>query len=96
MTSAVVVWPPGVEPLPPKRYSGKGRPPGMPRRTAAIQPLSAKALALSLPEQAFHTINWRDGTNEAHSGRFAALRVRHAGGNAGKAKLRPLEWLLIE
>lgn len=96
VTSAVVVWPPGVEPLPPKRYSGKGRPPVMPRRTAAIQPMSVKALALSLPEQAFHTISWREGTNEPLSGRFAALRVRHAGGNAGKARLRPLQWLLIE
>jgi hypothetical protein len=27
---------------------------------------------------------------------FAALRVRHAGGNAGKARLRRLQWLLIE
>jgi SRSO17 transposase len=96
VTSAVVVWPPGVEPLPPKPYSGTGRPPVMPRRTARRQPMSVKALALSLPAQAFHTISWREGTNETLSGRFAALRVRHAGGNAGKARLRPLEWLLIE
>jgi len=27
VTAAVVVWPPGIEPLPPKRYSGNGRPP---------------------------------------------------------------------
>lgn len=96
VTSAVVVWPPGVEPLPPKPYSGMGRPPVMPRRTVRRQPMSVKALALSLPAQAFHTISWREGTNETLSGRFAALRVRHAGGNAGKARLRPLEWLLIE
>jgi SRSO17 transposase len=96
VTSTVVVWPPGVEPLPPKPYSGTGRPPVMPRRTAGRQPLSVKALALSLPAQAFHTISWREGTNEPLSGRFAALRVRHAGGNAGKARLRPLQWLLIE
>ena len=96
VTSAVVVWPPGVEPLPPKRYSGKGRPPVVPRRTARLQPLSVKALALSLPEHEFQTITWREGTNEPLSGRFAALRVRHAGGNAGKARLRPLQWLLIE
>jgi SRSO17 transposase len=96
VTSAVVVWPPGVEPLPPKRYSGNGRPPVMPRRTARLQPMSVKALALSLPEQEFQTITWREGTNEPLSGRFAALRVRHAGGNAGKARLRPLQWLLIE
>jgi len=96
VTSAVVVWPPGVEPLPPKPYSGMGRPPVMPRRTARLQPMSVKALALSLPPQSFHTISWREGTNEPLSGRFAALRVRHAGGNAGKARLRPLQWLLIE
>ena len=96
VTSAVVVWPPGVEPLPPKPYSGTGRPPVTPRRTARLQPMSVKALALSLPPQSFHTISWREGTNEPLSGRFAALRVRHAGGNAGKARLRPLQWLLIE
>jgi SRSO17 transposase len=96
VTSAVVVWPPGVEPLPPKRYSGMGRPPVAPRRTAWLQPMSVKALALSLPVHAFHTIGWREGTNESLSGRFAALRVRHAVGNAGRARLRPLQWLLIE
>jgi SRSO17 transposase len=96
VTSAVAVWPPEVEPLPPKPYSGRRRPPVMPRRTARRQPMSVKALALSLPEQAFHTINWREGTNEPLSGRFAALRVRHAGGNAGKARLRPQQWLLID
>jgi len=96
VTSAVVVWPPGIEPLPPKPYSGLGRPPVMPRRTGRLQPMSAKALALSLPAQAFQTISWREGTNAPLSGRFAAVRVRHAGGNAGKARLRPLQWLLIE
>jgi SRSO17 transposase len=96
VTSAVSVWPPGVEPLPPKPYSGTGRPPVMPRRTAKRQPMSVKALALSLPAQAFQTISWREGTNEPLVGRFAALRVRHAGGNAGRARLRPQEWLLIE
>jgi SRSO17 transposase len=96
VTSAVSVWPPGVEPLPPKPYSGTGRPPVMPRRTAKRQPISVKALALSLPAQAFQTISWREGTNEPLVGRFAALRVRHAGGNAGRARLRPLEWPLIE
>lgn len=96
VTSAVVVWPPGVEPLPPEPYSGKGRPPVVPRRTSQLQPMSVKALALSLPTQAFRTISWREGTNEPLSGRFAAVRVRHAGGNAGKARLRLQEWLLIE
>lgn len=96
VSSALVVWPPGVEPLPPQTYSGKGRPPVMPRRTAQLQPISVKALALSLPAQAFQTISWREGSNAPLTGRFAAVRVRHAGGNAGKARLRPQEWLLIE
>ena len=30
------------------------------------------------------------------SGRFAAVQVRHAGDNAGKARLRPEQWLLVE
>ena len=96
VTSAVVVWPPGVTPLPPEPYSGMGRPPVMPRRTPALQPVSVKALAQSLPSRAFQNISWREGTNETLSGRFAAVRVRHAGGNAGKARLRPEQWLLIE
>ncbi len=96
ITSAVVVWPPGVEPLPPKRYGGTGRPSVVPQRTAALQPMSVKALALSLPSEAFETVTWREGTNAPLSGRFAAVRVRHAGGNVGKARLRPEQWLLIE
>jgi SRSO17 transposase len=96
ITSAVVVWPPGIEPLPAKAYSGKGRPPVVPRRTAQRQPMNVKALARATPSTVFQTISWREGTNEALSSRFAALRVRRAGGNSGKARLRPLEWLLIE
>lgn len=96
ITSAIVVWPPGVEPLPPKPYSGMGRPPVVPQRTAELQPLSVKALAMSLPSRAFQTLTWREGTNTALSGRFAAVRVRHAGGNVGKARLRPQQWLLVE
>ena len=68
----------------------------MPRRTAQRRPLSVKALALSLPDDAFQVVDWREGTNDTLSGCFAALRVRHAGGNAGRARLRPEEWLLIE
>ncbi|HWR87592.1 MAG TPA: IS701 family transposase [Acidiferrobacterales bacterium] len=96
ITSSVVVWPPGIEPLPPKRYGGRGRPPLMPRRTPRRQPISVKALAQQLPASALQTISWREGTNETLSSRFAAVRVRHAGGNAGRARLHPEQWLLIE
>jgi SRSO17 transposase len=96
ITSAVVVWPPGVEPLAPKRYSGMGRPPSMPCRTRSRQPLSVKDLAHGLMASTFQTISWREGSNETLSGRFAAIRVRHAGGNIGQARLHPEQWLLIE
>lgn len=96
VTQAVVVWPPGVTPLPPKRYKGMGRTPSMPRRTATRQPVSVKELALDLPETAWQNISWREGTNAQLTGRFAAVRVRCAGGNAGRARLLPEQWLLIE
>ena len=96
ITSALVVWPPGLQPLPPKPYSGMGRPPVMPRRTAKRQPVNVKTLALGLPNSAFQNISWREGSNERLTGRFAALRVRCAGGNVGKARLLPEQWLLIE
>jgi len=96
ITSAVSVWPPDVEPLPPKAYRGRGRPAVQPRRTAKRQPLSVKALAQALPESAYQTVRWREGTNQMLSCRFAAVRVRHAGGNVGRARLWPQQWLLIE
>jgi len=96
IVSSLSVWPPGVDPLPPKPYPGRGRPPLVPRRSARRQPLSVKALAHSLPPDAFQRLSWREGTNEQLSGRFAAVRVRHAGGNRGRARLWPSQWLLIE
>lgn len=63
VTAAVVVWPPGVQPLPPKPSCGVGRPPVVPQRTATLQPLSVKALAMSLPSQAFQSLTWRESPN---------------------------------
>ena len=94
--SSVSVWPAQLEPLPPKPYGGRGRPPQVPRRTPRRQPLSVKALAQSLSSSAFQSISWREGTNETLTGRFAVARVRHAGGNLGRARLWPQQWLLIE
>lgn len=96
IVSSVSVWPPGVDPLPPKPYPGRGRPPLAPRRGPRCQPLSVKALAQSLPPAAWQRVSWREGSNQPLSGRFAAVRVRHAGGNSGRARLRPSQWLLIE
>lgn len=51
---------------------------------------------LDLPSSAFHNISWPEGSNGRLTGRFAALRVRCAGGNVGKARLLPEQWLLIQ
>ncbi|MGQ0618866.1 MAG: IS701 family transposase [Panacagrimonas sp.] len=96
ITSAISVWPPDVEPLPPLAYSGRGRVPVQPRRTPQRQPLTVKALAQALPARSFRTVRWREGSNQTLSSRFAAVRVRHGGGNVGRARLWPPQWLLIE
>lgn len=96
ITGAVSLWPQGRAPLPPKRWSGNGRPPKLLRRNAAHKPLQAKALAQGLPAQAFHTITWREGTNQALRSRFAAVRVRCATRDYWRSELRPEQWLLVE
>jgi SRSO17 transposase len=42
-------WPPGQAPLPPKRWTGRGRPPTRVRRTATHTPQSLMQLAGALP-----------------------------------------------
>ena len=86
------VWAPDTKPLPPKRWSGRGRPPTRPRRSAKHKPVSVKQLAFGLPRRAWRTIGWREGACEPLSSRFARVRVRPAHRN----KLRSEEWLLIE
>src|SRR5215469_11445288 len=90
--SSTSVWAPGTEPLPPKRWSGRGRPPTRPRRSARQKPVSVRQLALNLPERAWRTIGWRDGTRDRLTSRFARLRVRAA----HRDELHSEEWLLIE
>lgn len=96
IVSSVSVWPPGVEPLPAKPYSGRGRPPLAPRRSRQRQPLSVSGVAQALAPSTWQRVSWREGSNQQLSGRFAAVRVRHAGGNSGRARVRPSQWLLIE
>src|SRR3954470_21944766 len=52
--SGTSVWAPGTGPLPPAPWSGHGRRPTRLRRDAENQPVSLKALALSLPAQDWH------------------------------------------
>src|SRR3954465_2336402 len=46
------VWAQGIAPLPPKPWSGRGRPPKLMRRDGEHQPTSVKALALALEQAA--------------------------------------------
>lgn len=90
------VWPDGSAPLPPKPWSGQGRPPTQRRRDGTHRPLAVKALALGLPAAAWQTVTWREGTNDRLASRFARLRVRAAHRDSRLAERRPEEWLLIQ
>jgi SRSO17 transposase len=90
------VWALGAVPLPPKEWSGRGRPPTRNRRDAKRRPVSVKTLALGLPKRAWRTIAWREGTADRLSSRFARLRVRAAHRDYKLSESRAEEWLLIE
>jgi SRSO17 transposase len=90
------VWASGTEPLPPKKWSGQGRPPKLIRRDEKHQPVSVKELALGLPKRTWRTIKWREGTSDVLSSRFARVRVRAAHRDYNLTESRPEEWLLIE
>jgi SRSO17 transposase len=90
------VWPPGTGPLPAPPGRGIGRPPKLLRRDEQHQPISVKALALSLPAAAWQTITWREGTADWLSSRFARQRVRPAHRDTLLTEPRTEEWLLIE
>ena len=94
--SSTSLWPPDSRPLPPKPWSGRGRPPTLMRRESSRKPLSARVLGHSLPPAAWHTVTWREGTNAPLTSRFAALRVRPSHRDYWRSIPRPEEWLLIE
>ncbi len=94
--SSTSVWAPGTEPLPPKPWSGNGRPTSAIRRDAGHQPVSAKQMALGLPKKAWRKLTWREGTNTKLASRFAAARVRPAHRDYQRNTPRPEEWCLIE
>jgi SRSO17 transposase len=90
------VWTSDTAPLPPKKWSGKGRPPKLLRRDHKHQPISVKELALCLPKRVWRTIKWREGAAERLSSRFARARVCVAHRDYQLTESRPEEWLLIE
>jgi SRSO17 transposase len=94
--SSTSLWPPGTAPLPPKPWSGRGRPPTRVRRSPEQKPLSAEKLARSLPPPVWQRVTWRAGTNGLLTSRFAAVRVRPAHRDEQRHEPRPEEWFLIE
>jgi SRSO17 transposase len=90
------VWPPGVEPLPPRVKKRVGRPGKLLRRGRGHKPCSVKQLARSLSPRAWREVSWREGTNATLRSRFAAVRVRAASRDYWRATVRDEEWLLIE
>ena len=90
------VWALERQPLPPKPWSGKGGRPTRMRRDQTHQPITMKQLAQQLPEQAWHEVEWREGSKGTLRSRFAALRVRPAYGDDRKASLQPEQWMLVE
>src|SRR3979490_1401628 len=86
--STPLVWKPGTGPKPDRATPKWGR-----RGNPDL--LSVKEIALDLPEEAWQTIHWREGTADLLSSRFARLRVRVADANVSVGELTD-EWLLIE
>src|SRR5258708_17261024 len=81
--------------LPPPSRTGRGRPQTRLQR-GHHQPTSVKTLALGLPQEAWQTIAWREGTADRLSSRFARRRVRPAHRDNLLSELRAEEWLLIQ
>jgi SRSO17 transposase len=85
----ILVWPPGTGP---KR---KGKLLNNTGRRDEPDLISAKKVALGLHKHAWRTIQWREGSADRLSSRFAHVRVR-----VGHSQLLPellsQEWLLIE
>jgi SRSO17 transposase len=73
-----------------------GRPPRLLQRTTDHQPVSVKQSAMSLASTAFKNIAWREGAGRKLQSRFAAVRLRPAHRDYGKAEPHVEEWLLIE
>ena len=94
--SSVRLWPPGAGPLPPKAWTGQGRPPTLMRRDTQNQPQSAKQLAKSLPADAWRDVAWREGVDKTLRSRFAAVRVRPAHRDYWRSHPYAEEWLLVE
>jgi SRSO17 transposase len=85
----VLMWAPGTSPKrPDKSLNNNGR-----RNEPDL--IAAREVARSLPEQAWRTISWREGSADRLSSRFARVRVRVGYNGAIPGQVEE-EWLLIE
>lgn len=94
--SSTSVWAPGSGPLPPAPSTGRGRPPTRARRAPGHQPVSVKDIAFGLAARLWHTVAWREGTQQSLSSRFARVRVRAAHLSNRHPCADDEQWLLIE
>ena len=92
----MTVWQPGETPRPKPRRTGRGRPPTRLHRDAQHRPVTVKDQALVLPQPAWKTVTWREGTRHRLKSRFAAVRVRPAHRDEKRSEPYPEEWLLME
>jgi SRSO17 transposase len=90
------VWPDGMEPLPPKAWSGRGRPPSRLRRQNGHRPVAVEKLARGLPVETWRDVAWREGVKGVLGSRFAALRMRPAHRDEDRHEPWAELWLLIE
>ena len=96
ISKETTVWPPGMEPLPPKRRPKTGRPPSKMRRSAKWRPAPVLELTRHAPESMWCDISWRAGTSGQMTSRFLCLRVRPAHRDMDLHEPRPVEWLIAE
>ncbi|MGO9417936.1 IS701 family transposase [Roseiarcus sp.] len=68
------------------------RKPSRVRHDADHKPVSAKQLAMRLPAEAWKDVEWREGSNQTLSSRFAAVRIRPASRDHTLAAPHPVEW----
>jgi len=94
ITSAVGVWKPGSEVVPPRQP--KKRKVGRPRKyfRSRSRPVSVLDLATELGTKSLKQLTWREGSDGPKQSRFGAIRVRTARGHTKGAAPGPEVWMM--
>jgi SRSO17 transposase len=96
LMSWVSVWKPAEALLAKREWTGTGRRTKLLQPDADHQPVTLKGLARGLPDSAWKTLIWRQGTKYSLRSHFAAMRVRPAHRYYWRSQPHPEECLLIE